>query len=168
MEPRTFYTRGAVLAALLTLAAAAYGSGDGGHGHGGHGHHDFGFGEAAPDAEPDRTVEILAHDSMRFEPDRVAVRAGEVVRFEVHNTGSVQHSFTLGSPAYQQHHEQEMQGMAMDDMAGHMADAPNGVVVQPGATETLTWRFQQDGPVQFACHIPGHYPAGMKGDLRIQ
>lgn len=57
--------------------------------------------------------------------------------------------------------------MAPERMAGHMEDSPNGVVVQPGRTGSLTWRFERGGPIQFACHIPGHYPAGMKGGIRV-
>ena len=104
---------------------------------------------------------------MRFEPAQIAVQPGETVRFVVENEGQLQHSFTLGTPDYQQAHEREMQGMPMEDMAGHMDGSPNGIVVQPGETGVLTWRFERGGPVEFACHIPGHYPAGMKGRIRI-
>lgn len=179
----------ALLAALYAPATLAGGEHGGGHGDqsdghmqesaghgdghgsaGGHGDgsgHSFDFGAAAPDAEPDRTIEIVARDTMRFEPDSVTVKPGETVRFVVRNVGSLQHSFTLGSPQYQQQHEQEMQGMALEMMAGHMDDSDNGIVVQPGQTDSLTWKFEKDGPVEFACHIPGHYPAGMKGGIRI-
>lgn len=159
----------AVPGLLLALAVpAAPANGDNGHGNGhGHGHGDFDFGEPAPDAEPDRTVEIIARDTMDFDPASITVTPGEVVRFEVHNVGDLEHSFTLGSPEYQQHHEEEMQGMDPDSLAGHMKDEPNGMVIPPGATGTLTWRFEKDNPIEFACHIPGHYPAGMEGSLRI-
>ena len=169
-----------ILALLMVLAvppAMAAGDHAGGHGDDeasahaddGHGHgNDFGFGEAAPDASPDRTVEIVAHDTMRYEPEQVTVKAGQVVRFLVHNEGKLQHSFTLGSPQYQRNHEREMQGMPLEELAGHMEGNPNGMVVQPGETGRLQWRFEADGPVQFACHIPGHFDAGMKGRLRIR
>lgn len=140
---------------------------DNGHDHA-HGAHGFDFGAAAPDAEPDRIIEITAYDTMEFDPEEVAVKPGEVVRFVVRNVGSVEHSFTLGSPAYQKKHEKQMQAMPMDKLAGHMKNEPNGIVVQPGDTGTLTWRFTRGGPVQFACHMPGHYPAGMVGELRLQ
>lgn len=140
---------------------------DSGHDHA-HGAHGFDFGAAAPDAEPDRIIEITAYDTMEFDPDHVSVEPGETVRFVVRNVGTVQHSFTLGSPEYQQKHEEEMQGMAVEKLAGHMKNEPNGIVVQPGETGTLTWRFEGSGPVQFACHIPGHYPAGMKAGIDLQ
>lgn len=164
--------------ALSGAAATASGDHEGGHGHEdghghdeagthAHGHADFEFGTAAPAAEADRTVEIVAQDSMRFEPDRVTVEPGETVRFAVRNAGQLQHSFTLGSPSYQRRHDKEMADMPMDEMAHHMDDSPNGIVVQPGQTASLTWRFERGGPIEFACHIPGHYGAGMKGRVHV-
>ena len=139
---------------------------DAGHGHeGGHGR---AFGQPASADAADRTVEIVARDTMRFEPSEVEVDAGETIRFVVRNTGKLQHSFTLGTPAGQKAHERQMQGMSTDAMAGHMKGDPTGMVVPPGETRTLAWRFADDGPVEFACHIPGHYPAGMKGKVRFQ
>ncbi len=160
----------ALLLAPLTSAIAA-GEHEGGHGHeDGHGDggHQVAFGQPADPGDADRTVEVIARDTMRFEPDRIKVEAGETIRFVVNNVGQLQHSFTLGTPASQKAHEKEMQGMAMEAMAGHMDNDPTGMVVQPGGTGQLTWRFKASGPIQFACHIPGHYPAGMKGRIRIK
>lgn len=181
MIDRNIATPATALALLLALAAPgvpANGDGEGGHDHGheqeghdhghAHGGHDFAFGETAPDSAPDRTVEVVARDSMRYEPASISVEPGQVVRFVVHNRGQLQHSFTLGSPEYQRTHEREMQDIAPGDMAGHMEGSPNGMVVAPGETGSLTWRFEAGGPVQFACHIPGHYDAGMKGRIRLQ
>jgi uncharacterized cupredoxin-like copper-binding protein len=146
-----------------------HGNSDNGHGHDdGHGRMDFDFGMAAPADEADRTVEIVARDTMRFEPAHITVEAGETVTFRVRNVGQLQHSFTLGSHGYHQQHDREMMDMPMDDLAHHMDDSPNGMVVQPGETGTLTWRFRKGGAIEFACHIPGHYPAGMKGRLEIE
>ena len=149
-----------------------HGDGDGhsdghGDGHGHDGGHSVAFGEPANAAEANRTIEIIARDTMEFEPARIEVEAGETVRFVVKNVGQLQHSFTLGTPASQREHEKEMQGMAMEKMAGHMNQDPTGMVIQPGDSGTLTWRFAKAGRVQFACHIPGHYPAGMKGRISV-
>lgn len=149
--------------------AGGHGDGHGaGHG-GGHGHGkvEFGFGEAAVAAKADRTVEIVAYDNMRFEPEQITVEPGETVRFRVRNAGKMQHSFTLGTGKYHRQHDQEMMSMPAEQIPAHMDDSPNGVVVQPGQTETLTWRFSASAPIRFACHIPGHYPAGMVGMLRV-
>lgn len=163
------------LLASAGMPALGAGNHDDAHGHGGshddggrHGHGDLAFGSPASAAEADRTVRIRAYDSMAFDPSPITVEAGETVRFVVTNAGDERHSFTLGTPAYQRRHERAMQGMAARELAGHMDDVPNGVVVPPGGTGALTWTFAQEGPVQFACHLPGHYAAGMQGGIRLQ
>ena len=42
-------------------------------------------------------------DSMRFTPNRIEVKAGETIRFVVHNDGKTEHEMVLGS-------EEEMNG----------------------------------------------------------
>lgn len=152
------------VAAVATILSwqPALGSGDHEGGHG-----DFAFGSPAKTAEADRTVEIAASDTMAFNPARIDVAAGEVVHFVINNTGTIQHSFTIGSNKWHAHHEEEMQGMPVDEIAGHMKHEPNGVVVPPGESRELTWKFKGNGSVQFGCHIPGHWPAGMKGDFNM-
>lgn len=156
-----------VLAVASYMAMGAAGASPG-HGGGEARGDGFAFGSPAKASRADRTIHVAAKDQMTFAPERMEVQAGETVRFVVENVGSVEHSFTLATPAGQDEHEQEMQGMARGKLAGHMRQEPNGIVVQPGETKTLTWRFAQGGPVQFACHIPGHYPAGMKGRIAIK
>lgn len=169
---------------LMVLATSAAAAGENGHthehgnghgsamnsqeGHGNGGDHSFAFGASASPSEADRTVEVEANDQMEFVPEEISVKKGETVRFVVKNVGRVQHSFTLATPDEQQQHEKAMEGMPMDRMASHMDGDPNGVVVQSGETETLTWRFTQAVSVEFACHIPGHYDAGMAGRIRIK
>lgn len=135
--------------------------------HGHDGNHGYPFGEPASAEQATRTVSIKARDSMSFSPSTIRVEKGEAVRFVIKNVGELQHSFTLGTPSSQRQHEKEIQGMELERMASHMADDPNGLVVQPGETGTLTWRFTSPETVQFACHIPGHYPAGMKGSIKV-
>ena len=162
----------ALLALSLGVAGPAVAAGEhgGGHddGHGGGGGHSFGFGSPAAESEADRTVTVTARDDMTFSPDSISIDKGTTIRFIVDNVGQLQHSFTLATPTQQSRHEEEMQGMSMDRMAGHMDDDPNGIVVQPGETGSITWRFTEATTVQFACHIPGHYPAGMKGSIRVK
>lgn len=154
-----------VTAMLLSFSPPIIASGDHGDHDGGHG---YSFGKPASAGEADRTVTVTAKDTMTFSPSTIEVREGETIRFVVKNVGKLQHSFTLGTPSDQRMHEDEMKEMPMDMMAGHMDDEPNGVVVPPGETRSLTWRFSGSSSVQFACHIPGHYPAGMTGAIEIR
>lgn len=74
--------------------------------------------------------------------------------------------FVFGDEAQQQAHEAEMRAMASEgDMMMH--DEPNAVSVQPGGTKELTWRFTTPGQLEYGCHEPGHYTAGMRGDLTV-
>lgn len=160
---------GLILGASSAIQAA--GDHEGGHQHeeGQSPHtHGFAFGNPVKDKEPDRTVKILAKDTMEFNPSEIDVKRGEIIRFVVKNTGSLHHSFTIGTREWHKDHEKSMQGVAAEDLASHMKEEPNGTVVPPGETRSLTWKFVETGTVPIGCHVPGHYPAGMKGDIEIE
>ncbi len=61
-----------------------------------------------------------------------------------------------------------MKEISTRSMAGPMEGDPTGMVIQPGESRSLTWHFTGEGPVQFACHITGHYPAGIKRRIRLR
>ena len=46
-------------------------------------------------------------------------------------------------------------------------DDPNSIRLEPGKTGNIVWKFTNAGKFEFACLIPGHYEAGMKGDLSV-
>jgi len=134
-------------------------------GHAGEGH-DFALGRPGSPADVDRTVEIRATE-MRFQPEAITVTPGETVRFVVHNEGQLRHSFLIGTRAEQRAHEKRMQDMSRDELAAH--NDPNMRMLAPGETKTLVWRFGREvhGKARFACHVPGHYQAGMRGRFRL-
>jgi uncharacterized cupredoxin-like copper-binding protein len=45
---------------------------------------------------------------------------------------------------------------------------PNGRHVEPRQTAEILWRFTKAGTFEFACLIPGHYEAGMKGAIVVK
>jgi uncharacterized cupredoxin-like copper-binding protein len=120
------------------------------------------FGSPGEPADAARTVEIVANDDFSFEPAEVSVAAGETVTFRVVNQGSLIHDFTLGDQATQEEHEAEM--AEMEEMAH---DEPNVMTLPAGETKELTWTFPENGTVLIGCHQPGHYDAGMKGEITI-
>lgn len=129
---------------------------------------EFGFGVPADAADADRTIDVETAEQggFHYEPSSIEVSAGEVVTFRIHNVGEATHEFVLGDEAQQQTHEAEMRAMASEgDMMMH--DEPNAVSVQPGGTKELTWRFTTPGELEYGCHEPGHYAAGMRGDLTV-
>lgn len=129
---------------------------------------EFGFGAPADAADADRTIDVeTAEDGgFHYEPSSIDVSAGEVVTFRIHNVGEARHEFVLGDHTQQQAHEAEMRAMASEgDMMMH--DEPNAVTVEPGGTKELTWQFTAPGQLEYGCHEPGHYAAGMRGDLTV-
>ena len=41
------------------------------------------------------------------------------------------------------------------------------LIVAPGESGEIIWKFTNDGMFEFACLKPGHYEAGMRGDLKV-
>jgi uncharacterized cupredoxin-like copper-binding protein len=120
------------------------------------------FGHPGKAAQVDRTIRITTLD-ISMDKTRLDVRAGETVRFIVTNKGQLDHEFIIGDAREQTEHEQEMQQMAGMDMP----DESNGMTLKPGQTKTLIWTFGPEGKVEFACHVPGHYAAGMVGKIFV-
>jgi len=126
---------------------------------------EFNFGEPADAADADRVIEILAKDDFTFDPDVLQITAGETVTFRIENVGKLPHDFTLGDADLQEEHAEEMASMVPTDMEVH--DEPNAVVIDAGETKELTWQFTDSVEIIFGCQIPGHYAAGMRGDITV-
>ncbi len=105
--------------------------------------------------------------------------AGEIVKFEITNTGNLEHEFVIGSKEAQEEHRQMMLNMAnggghdMSNMShggGHdMASMDMaGVTIAPGETGTLLWSVPDNvNELEYACNIPGHYESGMYGNFSL-
>lgn len=145
------------------------------------------FGEAAHASRNTRVVNITLKDNF-FEPEAVSVRAGETVRFVITNKGDFLHEFALGRPEDHAEHSAMMEMMLkhgmitptainqemmkMDHskmgMPAHDHGPQTGsVLVEPGKTAEITWKFTRAMNVEFACTVPGHYEAGMVGKINF-
>ena len=109
-----------------------------------------------------RTVELKMGDNMRFAPNKIEVKRGEVVKFVVKNDGKLLHELVIGAKK------------ELDEHAALMAKFPNMehsepymVHVKPGATGEIVWDFNRRGDFDFACLIAGHYEAGMVGKIKV-
>jgi uncharacterized cupredoxin-like copper-binding protein len=49
--------------------------------------------------------------------------------------------------------------------AGISHDDPNAVLVNPGKTEEMIFKFTKTTELEFACNVPGHYESGMVGNV---
>jgi uncharacterized cupredoxin-like copper-binding protein len=82
----------------------------------------------------------------------------------VHNAGKVAHELVLGTDADIRAHAEDMK-KGTDHSHSHAGAA--AISVAPGQTGELVVTFPQTGTLQMACLIPGHYEAGMKGQLKV-
>jgi uncharacterized cupredoxin-like copper-binding protein len=74
-------------------------------------------------------------DSLRFEPDHISVRRGEVVTFHVVNAGRQPHEFTIGGPDAQELHDDQMASMGTSNSAG-MTMGSGGMDMGGGTMKT--------------------------------
>lgn len=124
------------------------------------------IGKPGAGANISRTIEVNMKETesgyMLFEPDVFIIEHGSVVRFLIHNLGSINHEFFLGSFDEIAKHQQWMR--KHPDMAH---DDPNSVTVPSGKTSTLDWEFSDRTNLEFVCLIPGHREAGMFGVIIV-
>lgn len=120
------------------------------------------FGSYDPELEVTRTIEIEMNDQMRFSPELIKVKKGEVIKFVHTNVGQVMHEFVLGTPDSLAEHAEMMKkfpGMEHSEpYMAHVAPRKKGVII---------WKFSQAGEFAFGCLIPGHFDAGMKGKVLV-
>jgi uncharacterized cupredoxin-like copper-binding protein len=115
--------------------------------------------------KPARIVTVVMSDDngMKFTPDHLDVKKGEQVHFIIQNKGALKHEFMLASVADNDKHAKLM--MKYPDMEH---DDPNAKSVDPGKTAEILWRFSKGGTFEFACLIPGHREAGMRGTVTVK
>ena len=102
------------------------------------------------------------NDKMRFEPASIQVKQGETVRFVVRNAGQIKHEMNLGTEKEPLEHLE-----VMKKFPNMEHDEPNKVSIAPGQQGEIVWQFTKAGTVNFACLVPGHYEAGMKGKVQV-
>jgi uncharacterized cupredoxin-like copper-binding protein len=125
----------------------------------------FSAGAPGDPKKPARTVTVIMSDDnrMKFTPDHLEVKKGEQIHFVIQNKGALKHEFMLASVADNDKHAKLM--MKYPDMEH---DDPNAKSVDPGKTEEILWRFNTGGAFEFACLIPGHREAGMRGTVTVK
>jgi len=154
------------LIAALALPGFATASATSNHGHkapaGKYNGHAAALGRPAALTAATRTVEIDMGDNMRFSPERIEIKQGDTVRFIARNKGQIKHEMVLGTVAELKKHAALM--LKFPEMEH---DDPNAVSVAPGKTGEFAWTFTKAGSFDFACLIPGHFEAGMKGRIVV-
>ncbi|MDO9146630.1 MAG: cupredoxin family protein [Hydrogenophaga sp.] len=121
------------------------------------------WGIAAENREAKRTVEIRMTDDMKFTPSHLEVREGETLRLRAVNRGRVMHEIVIGT-----REELVAHAEMMKKHPGMEHDEPYMAHVSPGKRGDIVWTFNRAGDFEFACLIPGHFEAGMRGTVRVR
>lgn len=127
-----------------------------------HGHGNGTIGVPGVASRVDRTVNVEMNDAMLFIPARITVKQGETVRFRLKNAGKMEHEFVLGTEQELKKHNELMERFPEMEH-----DDPNMIIVASGEIGELIWHFTEKGVVGFACLLPGHFDAGMKGTIKV-
>lgn len=153
-------------AGVLVAAGGVAVAGPGPKGHGHSDGTDTPYGIPGDPRKPARTVEVIMTDGpegMRYEPSRIEIRQGEQIRFVMKNHGQLEHEFVLATFEENAAHAKEME---KNPEMEH--DEPNMKRLKPAAGADVLWRFTRPGEFQYACLIPGHMQAGMKGVVIVR
>ena len=121
------------------------------------------FGRVGKSSEVSKKVAIELNDQFRFSPEEIQVAVGETLQLDFRNTGQMRHEWVLGAPFELSEH---MELMRRFPNMEH--DEPHMVHVDPGQKQQLVWQFNRKGEFAYACLLPGHFEAGMRGTVEVQ
>jgi uncharacterized cupredoxin-like copper-binding protein len=109
------------------------------------------------------TMMEAADGRMEFDPAMIVTRRGETLRIVLENAGASEHEFILGTPDELAEHAKMMR-----DMPEMSHEEPNTIRLQPGTSGEMVWKFGESSGIEFACLVPGHYEAGMRGKILVR
>ena len=75
------------------------------------------------------------------------------------NNDPIHHELITGGPEVHRRH-------ANGTEAEHPS-IPGEVTVAPNSRAITTFTFDEAGTFEFACHLPGHYQYGMRGEIEV-
>lgn len=131
--------------------------------HGDHmGFDDLLIGKAGISDQVTRIIHIEMSDEAGFVPSRFEVKKNETVRLVIANKGESRHAFMLGTARRLAEHN----ALLKRDPQTRQG-APYRIVLEPGATGDIVWKFTLTGSVGFACFEDGHFDAGMRGEIVV-
>lgn len=152
-----FARTSSVVLAFLASSSVALASGNHAGGHG-----ESAIGTPGVAAKVNRTIAVEMSDAMRYTPSDIQVKKGETIRFAVKNSGQVKHEMSLGTEKELLEHLE-----VMKKFPNMEHDEPGKLTLAPGQQGEIIWKFTKTGAVDFACLMPGHFEAGMKGKVKV-
>jgi uncharacterized cupredoxin-like copper-binding protein len=84
----------------------------------------------------------------------LTVTNGETIHFEITNTAGFPHNFFIGPP---------------DKLSTNQTAGLPGIPDYSEGTQTFDYTVTEEtATLEFACTVPGHYPAGMRGTFTVE
>ena len=126
----------------------------------------------------DRVINVSMYDNY-YQPNKFKVKKNETIKFVVENKGQLVHEFNIATKEMHLKHQPEMMMMVeheilladkidkkkMMEMAKKNPSMAhkhsNSVLLSPGESAELIWKFSNTVDIEAACNVPGHYDVGM-------
>ena len=126
----------------------------------------------------DRVIKVSMYDNF-YKPNKFKVKKDETIKFVVQNKGELVHEFNIATQKMHLKHQPEMMMMVESEIL--LADKidkekmmemsktnpsmahkhSNSLLLEPGESAELIWKFSNTAIVEAACNVPGHYEVGM-------
>lgn len=122
---------------------------------------------SSPSTNTDGSINVdVTLTDFTIESSVIAFEAGRTYRFTITNESAIPHEFVIAEPMMEG--EDHSEGMEMEH-AGLVVEVEEDEL-PPGATVTVNATFPDhvDEELEFACHIEGHYEAGMHSPITIK
>ena len=109
------------------------------------------------------TVKMFeTENGMAFTPEALSIKKGQTVKIHLINNGEFEHEFVMDTKAGIQKHK-----VLMEDSPDMQHEDSNSLRLKPNEKGEILWTFSNAGTFEFACLIPGHYEAGMHGEILV-
>jgi uncharacterized cupredoxin-like copper-binding protein len=108
---------------------------------------------------PDPVTVVVDIEHSRFLPSYLRVEAGTEVRFVVSNGDPINHELIVGPPDVHARHR--------NGTEAYHPPKPGELSLGPDEQGVTTYVFNEPGTVELACHLPGHYDFGMRGEIEV-
>jgi uncharacterized cupredoxin-like copper-binding protein len=119
---------------------------------------------AACGGSSSKTVDVqVTLSDFKIQSSLTDFQSGVAYHFTIKNDGSVAHEFRIIPPMSSQSTQEQITSATLAYVDQSQ--------LQPGQTATLDYTFTQAypaGQLEFACHLPGHYDAGMHLGITVK
>lgn len=108
---------------------------------------------------PGPVTVVVEIEHSRFNVSSIPVVEGTEVTFVVVNRDPINHELIVGPQSVHDRHR--------DGTERRHAPRPGEVSVPALERGVTTYSFAQPGRIELACHLPGHYDYGMRGEIQV-